>query len=289
MAAIQIGNVSEEIAFNDFTINVDLLDLAEIYDAGLIKFIYGQEPDLSDGQTLSQGMFALGSTSQVIDGLTEGETYYYKVVADTVSYNSDVSFDNAINESGFVYDLAGDEVEMDKITNSETNMEKITNSQIAMDKVTDRQIAVDKIANNYWIDSSNLTNWLLSPHIINTMWSKEMASEKFCNFGLTNGVWSSEIDFTDITSLKIKTRVSSGNSAYGVEIYIDGTEVFSEGSSHSWTDRTFDVTSYSGNLLLELKTKQSNLIVSSINGPSGGKYLQSDAGVEDGLADLKLE
>jgi len=286
MAAIQIGNVSEEVAFNDFTVNVDLLDLAEIYDAALLKFIYGQEPDLSDSTTLSQAMFNLGSTSQVIDGLSEGETYYYKVVADTVAYNSAASMGNVIDERGFMDDLTDNEVEMDKVTDSVTAMDKVTDSEIAMDKVTDSEIAMDKVVNNYWIDPSNLSTWLLSPHIIDTMWSKEMASEKFWKTGtptipftdneisvgtvpFQDGLGLSfdynfndqattsviyQIDLTNISQLKLKAESYDSTAARTlIRVRINGTteisETYNGGSISGGTplaDYTIDTTTYEG-------------------------------------------
>ena len=187
MSAIQIGNVSETVAFNDFTIDVDLLDLASIYDAALVKFIYGQQPDLSDGTTLSQAMFDLGSTSQVIDGLAEGETYYYKVVADTVAYNSSLSMDNASNQAGFMNDLIDNSTEFDKVLNNENAMDTVTNNENAMDTVTDSETATNKLV----ADVMPRTKMLLSPYILDTMWSKEMASEKFWKAGTPT------IPFTD--------------------------------------------------------------------------------------------
>ena len=126
-----------EIGFNNMTLNAELTALDDIYDAAIVNFVYGQQPDLSDGiETETTGIFALNGTEGIeIDDLTEDTTYYFRAKAESVAYSSLASMDNATEKAGFM--------------------------------------------ENLFANVTQGTKLLSSPHIIDTMWSKEMASQKF--------------------------------------------------------------------------------------------------------------
>ena len=65
--------------------------------------------------------------------------------------------------------------------------------------------------------------------------------------------WSIDIDFTGISSLKIFTQRYFGGSGAYLYIRLDGATIFSDTSTgHSWTERTLDVSAYSGVKSLQL-------------------------------------
>ena len=144
----------------DFKADLTMLDMV-FADGALIKFLYS---DTLDGGALldpqhqhetDRGLFDLGQISSQITGLNADTEYHYKAVGETVTYNSPVSIANAADSGGFMSDVADNFSEIDKVTDSATAMDKVLDSIVGRTKM------------------------LLSPHIIDTMWSKEMAAGKF--------------------------------------------------------------------------------------------------------------
>ena len=64
--------------------------------------------------------------------------------------------------------------------------------------------------------------------------------------------WSADIDLTDVSSIEIYTQKAGYSSRNYLQIKIDGTSVYNSTSGHSWTKRTFDVSSLTGVKTIEL-------------------------------------
>ena len=99
--------------------------------------------------------------------------------------DSEQSMDDSTDSEVAMDKVTDSEVAMDKVTDKEMPMDKVTNKEIAMDKVTDKEMPMDKVTDKempmdkVMTDVMPITKMLLSPHVIDTMWIKEMASEKF--------------------------------------------------------------------------------------------------------------
>ena len=96
-SAVLVEDTDYEIDYANGKIKI--LDTTDTSDGASYEIDYTHGPTL-----FTQGLFALGSKTQNITGLTEGETYYYKVVGDTVAYNSSASMENALKYNGFIDD-----------------------------------------------------------------------------------------------------------------------------------------------------------------------------------------
>ncbi len=64
--------------------------------------------------------------------------------------------------------------------------------------------------------------------------------------------WSADIDMTDVSSIEIYTQKGGYTSGNYLQIKINGTSVYNSTSGHSWTKRTFDVSSLTGVKTIEL-------------------------------------
>jgi len=161
----------------------------------------------------------------IIDGLSENTEYHYKAIAESIAYDSEASMEN--------------------ILENERNTEAIADSEVAMDKVTDSESVMDKVM----ADVMPRTKMLLSLWILDTMWSKEMASEKFWNKGIENLDWKMDIDFTVVNTLKVYIESYQVNRE--AMIYIDETEIYND-EEFDWKEVSLDVSGYSGVKTLEL-------------------------------------
>jgi len=304
-------NGAEEVS-GDFT-SADDVGVVEGLAGGIDGLIDNTEYDIS---------YTYGAHGCFVDGLLQGETYYYRAYVISVAYDSAEMMDRAVDDEGFMDDLVNNsdgmdkvtdsEIAMDKIIDSETAMDKIIDSEIAMNSIIDSEIAMDKIIDsetfmNSITDSETLMNsitdseiamdsvmdnvdgrtkMLSSPHILDTMWSKEMASEKFWKvgspepprtFNASNGeeyivsinktgdnelkvetqggetnyvqvnIWSIDINFDEIQTLKLKTFASTNSNDFEMYIKINGIKELTLGSSnHSWTERSIDCSTING-------------------------------------------
>ena len=67
-----------------------------------------------------------------------------------------------------------------------------------------------------------------------------------------------DVDLSNISQLSIYTKFERYATINRLVVRIDGTAVLNTNSNHSWTDRTFDVSSYSGVKTISLALYNSN-------------------------------
>ncbi len=70
--------------------------------------------------------------------------------------------------------------------------------------------------------------------------------------------WTIDVDLSNISQLSIYTKFERYATINRLVVRIDGTAVLNTNSNHSWTDRTFDVSSYSGVKTISLALYNSN-------------------------------
>lgn len=76
--------------------------------------------------------------------------------------------------------------------------------------------------------------------------------------------WEISLDWTNIASLKIYTYHSRYSSSYSyIRIYLDGNQIYSSNASFGWTERTLNVSSYTGTKTLGLSLYNTNNVVTS--------------------------
>jgi len=75
--------------------------------------------------------------------------------------------------------------------------------------------------------------------------------------------WTIDVDLSNISQLSIYTKLERYATINRLVVRIDGTDLLNTNSNHSWTDRTFDVSSYSGVKTLSLALYNSNSATSS--------------------------
>ena len=188
--------------------------------------------------------------------------------------------------------LTESESGIDTVTDSEVAMNKVSDSEIAMDKVTDKEMPMDKVTSK----AQALGIFLTSEHIVDTHWSKIQPSEIFWQSGTpepphtfpedggatldivdgpTNSgkaleafanevdsrgdyYWYVEIDVTGKDELIVETQdLDNASEDFVVQqIWIDEDVIFSQGSNHTWTKRTFDISKYSGVVKLKFGWEQ---------------------------------
>lgn len=282
MSFISVDTLAGDIAQNTSTsINVkaDLTAMNSDYvDAALIKWFYSDSVD-TDGNLVNpqhnnqfdRGLGTLGQVSSNITGLTSETEYHYKAKAQSVTYRSDESLENALNSVGFY--KFGVEVEevMDKIINNETYMNNILNNLNKLTYLTKSDFGMSKIANEYWT-STTLSKWLKSPYIIETFWS-EPTSSYFVDRGSTvegtsPGEWWTYLDLTGVNTLELYSRLTF---YYTSAIMIGGSSVASDYPTHDYTKRTFDVSGRSGSTQLKIEY-----------GSIGDYYVEPGAGYSGG-------
>ena len=303
MADFELATLdATNINFNDMTLNAELTALDSAYDSVILSFDYGLNSDLSSATTsVTSGIFAVNdNNSKLIDGLTENTTYYFQAKGESVAYNSQSSMQNACSKQGYMNDLAsnssemstvaGIETAMAEIANSNTAMTEVANSDTAMTEVLNSNTAMTEINNNttsmsvissdYWgINTSKISEWLLSSHINDTMWNAEIGSNYFWDNAFTTlGSGSKEIywadgsyqirfdfedetdaeitlDMTNVSSLEIDTQVINNSGGYfKISISINSTTLYEGYGSSTRQTRTFDMSGYSGDCTIYLTT-----------------------------------
>ena len=204
------------------------------------------------------------------------------------AYTNDETAMDRLTHLEFEMDKVTDsEVLMDKVADKEMPMDKVTDSEVAMDKVTDKEMPMDKVM----ADVMPRTKMLLSPYIVDTVWSKEMASEKFwkagepepphtfdrsemtlenyeggylLRFTRINNIededdWEINVDFTDVTTLRVKVRADTfGDHTERMEatILIDGDEILNlDGSNYTLEERVLHVEGITGTKTLTLRAE----------------------------------
>lgn len=235
------------------------------------------DPKHVSGETgpgdLDVALFGTGTYSGELTGLDADTTYYYKARSRVIKYDDPVAMDYAKDSFGFMDDLAAVSGEMDKVTNSDT--------------------AMDKVAS----DVMSRTKMLNSLYVIDTMWSKAMSSEVFWNSGGspdigTDNQWSTDLDLTDISTLKLKVHKDSGDG-WSMSVLVSGSEVLNISSATGgWEEKTVDVSTYSGTTTITLKHNGNDDPFGFDAGPTGdGKCIRNfeSSGDIDGFADIKLE
>ena len=224
-------------------------------DAAILKFKYSDSIDGSTGELINPqheikddvGLWDLGSVANLKTGLDSDTKYYYKVVGETVTYDSPASIENAIASEGFMNDLINNNTEFKKAIN--------------------RIPILTKILTSLYADS---------------VWSSNDPSEAIWDVGTFDGSggsgdWEITLDLTNVTSLKIKTKYDAG--APDLVILVGGNREFSTGETNSsWTERVIDVSNYSGEtkITLSLRSYNDYYKLSKVAGPTGGKAIKLD-------------
>lgn len=170
-------------------------------------------------------------------------------------------------------------------------MSAILGSETAMDAVINNQAAIVAAAatNNQFMgrvaSSSDLLSTLLASEYVIDVWSYEAVSKKIWEAGsptvpfkgtnvnvviednallfkntaedkAVRDYWEIDLDLTSIKTLNIETALSGPGPSYAIHmrIYVDDDELFYLSSqNHSWTNRSIDVTDYSGICTLRLE------------------------------------
>ena len=235
------------------------------YVNGRIKVL--EDGDMEDG-TDYEVDYDYGYGNVIIDELSENTEYHYKAIAESIAYDSEASMEN-------IFENERNTEAIFNAINTEFVMEGIKDSENTMDVITDSEIAMDQ----GMADVMPRTTMLLSPHIIDTMWSKEIASESFWNrwdvtledssvsqelvtwltggyalqfTGGDDGTESdnyAELDFdlTDVSTLKVTTRLTEGgHNNRSMRIKIDGVVIWETDSTHNEIERDFDLSEYTG-------------------------------------------
>jgi hypothetical protein len=170
---------------------------------------------------------------------------------------------------------------MDAVSASSLAMDSIWDSQLAWDTVAAVSMAVGKfVAGRAGLDGSNYADIdavasdqtamdavaasilarsaaLSSSYAVDSIWSEQYASQRIWDEGTIDGTGTNTpswlaptIDLSEASTLKVDTERSS----YGdVKVYVDGSSIFSNGSDHSWTTRSLDISGYDGEHTIELE------------------------------------
>ena len=272
---------ASDISYTNMDFNGEVVDMGQ-HDLLLAWFEYGTDPDLSDAQIGPCTFVTEPMQFSFHQGeLQDNEQYNFRMVAENLEDTADQA---QLIDSSYGFDL------IDGTTDSETAMDGITDSEAAMDIITDKEMPMDKVM----ADVMPRTKMLLSPYVIDTMWSKEMASEKFwdivyktTNVGdvgyyelinnSTNGYglnitydyennndenynyWEVELDFSNVETLEIEFGVESNASRPDIIISVGSNELYSnledaDDDNPVWTTRSFDVGSITGVKTLKLET-----------------------------------
>ena len=165
-----------------------------------------------------------------------------------------------------VNDLIRSDAARDALVNSPTGMDTVSASETAMDAVVASIMAI--------------TAALSSGFAVFSLWSTELASTTIWEAGdptpphdygsvsteLISGptgdgqalrfstedrpsdvnTWDLTLDLTDADQLSLQTANSDGSDTRRIIVRIGGDEIFSSGSTHSFTERTLDVSSFTG-------------------------------------------
>lgn len=215
-------------------------------------------------------------------GLTESEfDSYVDESADTMAA-SPVTMGAIVSSPHAMDAVADSQTAMDAVIDSQTAMYAVSDSQTAMDAVVNSKTAMNSVVGNKMSKSKLLD----SPHILSTLWENVQASEIFWESGtptppenyslggdefelsiqetkLTfvgggggddyetiDDYYNFEIDLNEVDGYELLLESKSGElGTYSdMRVYIDGDEVFSENNPHDWTERSLDLSDYSGTI-----------------------------------------
>ena len=200
---------------------------------------------------------------------------FFDTVMDEVSA-SETAMDAVIASELALDKVVESETAMDAVAASETAMDAVAASETAMDAVAASETAMDAVVASIMA----ITAALSSGFAVFSLWSTELASTTIWEAGdptpphdygsvsteLISGptgdgqalrfstedrpsdvnTWDLTLDLTDADQLSLQTANSDGSGTRRIIVRIGGDEIFSSGSTHSFTERTLDVSSFTG-------------------------------------------
>ena len=190
--------------------------------------------------------------------------------------DKEVAMDKVTDKEVAMDKVTDKEMPMDKVTDKEMPMDKITDKEVAMDKVTDKEVAMDKVT-----DKEMPRTKVLLSDFWGKNWDKNTSSEKWwTNAGTFSGnandslidspnfagnalglicsgedssiTYSFTLDLTDVQTLELWQKNDDSGTNWVSVIEIDNDEVLDDSGSTDWTERSFDVSSYSGSTEIKL-------------------------------------
>ena len=203
------------------------------------------------------------------------------------NWKDNKTFDQITDDETLMGEFTDSEQSMDDSTDSEVAMDKVTDKEMPMDKVTDSEIAMDKVM----ADVMPRTKMLLSPFVVDTMWSKVMASEKFWDNGtIEDESWKQNFGFSSATHLEFKH-----DSERDVKIWVAGELIYEDKSNGDWETTSLEINKNEGELRIGQQYTDDYDDVETIEkddySPSNGKSLKfvDQYGNKNYVADVRLE
>jgi len=195
--------------------------------------------------TSATAMDAVSTSATAMDAVSASQTARDAVNASDLAYDTIAAVEMAIGK--FVAGSAG-------LTPGDyADIAAVASSQSAMDAVSTSSTAMDAVSTSLLARSAALG----SSYAVGSIWSENYASQRIWDEGTIEGTgtntpsWvSPTFDLSNAATLKIDTE----RSEYGdVKVYVDGTNIFSNGSNHNSTTRSLDVSGYNGEHTIELE------------------------------------
>lgn len=271
--------VSSNTAMNDISTSTTAMN--SVSSSTVAKDLIGTSGDAYNiilGVEMAIGKYIAGlanlnpSNYADIDNVVSDQTAMETIADDTDVMNAVASSD----------DLFG------RVTSTTTAIDVVTSSQNAMEVVTSLVSATTEVLNQTYtlnkIWKSNIPSekiikygepevptglgFSVSADIINNQYNNGKALRIECNGGDT-GIITYTFDYTNISQLSIQTNIDQNNQEQDVFIKLGGNQLYKTNSASGWTTRTFDVSSYSGEVDLELGVQSSTF---ASNGTTIAKF-----------------
>lgn len=246
---------SENINATNATLRVNLEQMDEVYDAALV---YWNLTDTTTGETVrgpATTGFEQGETVEAdYVGLEPDAEYTLQAYTEPVVWADDTLIDNFV-EKGLSNVPEGSDNAMEAVADDINASTEVLSSEAGADAVWSSETGSEAIweagdpqpPNNY--DSS--TGIDVSSSIEGTSFVYEYDSSN------DNEVFKYDfptVNLTDINTIHFETELeeTGGSFEAGMRLEIDGSTVWDTTSHHSWTSRSEDITSYSGESTISL-------------------------------------
>ena len=242
----------------------ELLDLdTDFADVAWIEIYYTPDGTDTDGNLVNPqhnsdfdlGLFSLGTFVKTITNLAADTQYHYKIKGKTVTYDNMVIMSDAVLSKGLMNDVAKSSTSMTEIVNNENIMIEVANSSTAMTEVVESQDIVEFYQSDY------------NDTFLNTFWETQENDVSiganhiyiYTNNQTISSITSTSIDLTDLDSLLIDWEdISTGNDDnHKAQVLIDGSTVLTKLKADPRSEDTVDISSYSGNHNIKVKTSGS--------------------------------
>ena len=296
-AAIADGMVASPVVMGSISASKPAMDAVIASQTALDAVTASQTA--MDAVIASQTAMDAVIASQTADQIYHNSNLYGDALASVGATGaSGVGDVDAVAASQTAMDsVAASQTAMDAVVASQTALDAVIASQTAMDAVSKSSTAMDAVSTSILARTAILS----SSYTIEDVWKRDMPSDTllkefsptppntFLN-GATSRIVANQyssgkamqlsrsdgdaiarndetitLDFTNISTLQVTTDHQRNYSGMDIVISVGSNDLYRSDSTHSWTQRSFDVSTYSGemDLKLSIQANDSNRVCTS--------------------------